>query len=717
MPGGLLNLVSYGNQNVILNGNPSKTFFKCAYAKYTNFGLQKFRIDFEGSRELRMTESSVFSFKVPRYGDLLMDTYLVVTLPTIWSTILPPVDCPPSNNMANDVWSPYEFKWIDNLGTQMMKKIRFIVGGQVIQEFTGEYLYNLVERDFDGTSKLLYYGMTGNIPELNDPAKAFGRNGKYPNVWPTTSPNYTSLGPEPSIHSRKLYIPINIWFTLASKMAFPLVSLQYNELEIEVELRPVQELFVIRDVENVTESTKSSGYKYNESNYIQPNFNNKLHQFYRFLQPPPTHDIKNLRNLDYYQNESTRWAADVHLISTYGFLSDDEVNVFASKPQQYLIKEVYQYSFNNVVGSKKINLESLGLISNWMWFFRRTDAFLRNQWANYTNWPYKTLPNNIVDPNDYLNAINEDETTEPTSFYKNIKVSEGDGELAEEFNIFIGDYIFKGYNENNMPFYYNKNDPEIIIFAHSVENNKKIWAFTKIELTFGDEHSYVLKLGETQITYILYDEDDNVEYELFIEENKDSALVFQYIAQSIPNPCDPTNNMVNINPSTNPYTTSGGGVVPSEALTNYKITGNFSPENRKNIMLTWGLVLDGKYRENVLDADIFNYVEKYTKSNGSSPDGLYCYNFCLHTSPYDFQPSGAINLSKFKNIEFEFTTYTPPLDPNAQTLTICDSEGNTIGINKPVWRIYDYTYDLIVMEERYNILTFTSGNAGLTYAR
>ena len=28
MPGGLLNLVAYGNMNFILNGNPSKTFFK-----------------------------------------------------------------------------------------------------------------------------------------------------------------------------------------------------------------------------------------------------------------------------------------------------------------------------------------------------------------------------------------------------------------------------------------------------------------------------------------------------------------------------------------------------------------------------------------------------------------------------------------------------------------------------------------------------------------
>ena len=90
MPGGLLNLVAYGNQNVILNGNPSKTFFKTTYAKYTNFGLQKFRIDFSGQRTLRLTESSVFDFTVPRYGDLLMDTYLVVNLPNIWSPVYPP---------------------------------------------------------------------------------------------------------------------------------------------------------------------------------------------------------------------------------------------------------------------------------------------------------------------------------------------------------------------------------------------------------------------------------------------------------------------------------------------------------------------------------------------------------------------------------------------------------------------------------------------------
>ena len=44
MPGGLLNIVANGNQNIILNGNPSKTFFTTTYSKYTNFGMQIHRL-------------------------------------------------------------------------------------------------------------------------------------------------------------------------------------------------------------------------------------------------------------------------------------------------------------------------------------------------------------------------------------------------------------------------------------------------------------------------------------------------------------------------------------------------------------------------------------------------------------------------------------------------------------------------------------------------
>ena len=69
MAGGLLNLVAQGNTNIILNGNPSKSFFKSTYKKFTNYGLQKFRIDYEGTPQLNLTADSTFTFKIRRYAD------------------------------------------------------------------------------------------------------------------------------------------------------------------------------------------------------------------------------------------------------------------------------------------------------------------------------------------------------------------------------------------------------------------------------------------------------------------------------------------------------------------------------------------------------------------------------------------------------------------------------------------------------------------------
>ena len=37
MPGGLLNLITRGEENVILNGNPQKTFFKNVFFKIHQF--------------------------------------------------------------------------------------------------------------------------------------------------------------------------------------------------------------------------------------------------------------------------------------------------------------------------------------------------------------------------------------------------------------------------------------------------------------------------------------------------------------------------------------------------------------------------------------------------------------------------------------------------------------------------------------------------------
>ena len=67
MAGGLLNLIAIGNQNIILNSNPNKSF-KSKYNKYTNFGLEKYRIDQQGQTNIDLNKESIYKFKISRYA-------------------------------------------------------------------------------------------------------------------------------------------------------------------------------------------------------------------------------------------------------------------------------------------------------------------------------------------------------------------------------------------------------------------------------------------------------------------------------------------------------------------------------------------------------------------------------------------------------------------------------------------------------------------------
>jgi len=558
MAGGLMQLVSEGQANIILNGNPSKTFWKATYLKYTNYGKQNFRLDYTGTPTLNLTTESTFNFSVKRYADLLMDCYISVTLPNIWSPIFPPQSIEnPDGSITYTPWSPYEFQWIENLGAQIIDRITITCGNQKLQEYSGRYLLASVQRDFSSQKLALFNEMIGNVPELNDPANYGTRVNTYPNAYYTTSP----AGAQPSIMGQTLYIPLGAWFNLKTQQAFPLVSLQYNELQISVTFRPINQWFTIRDVMDYA----------NNFPVVAPNFNQYYMQFYRFLQTPPDEKL----GANSYVDTRTIWNSDINLNCTYCFLSNDESKLFAKNEQKYLFKQIYERPYYNITGQNKIDLDSIGMIVSWMFYLQRSDVNLRNQWSNYTNWPYNYMP--------------QDVTPAPAS----------------------GDY---------------------------------------------------------------------------------------------PNPF----------PSPIPL---GPGTNPNGTPSNLYVTGVYNPQNIQYILVALGILLDGQYRENMLPSGVYNFVEKYVRTAGNAPQGLYCYNFCLDTSPYTLQPSGAMNMSRFTNVQFEFTTISPPLDPYAQVLTICDpTTGELVGINKPTWRIYNYNYNLYLMEERMNMVIFVGGNAGLLYA-
>ena len=117
MPGGQMNLVFTGTADQILVGEPKKSFWNYSYNQYNQFGKQHFRVDFDGQRDLRLTEPSKFSFTMPRYADLISDIVVAVTLPNIWSPIYQP--CTQTGNQ----WASYDFRWIRDLGAQMLQEV------------------------------------------------------------------------------------------------------------------------------------------------------------------------------------------------------------------------------------------------------------------------------------------------------------------------------------------------------------------------------------------------------------------------------------------------------------------------------------------------------------------------------------------------------------------------------------------------------------------
>lgn len=569
MPGGILNLIAYGNQNIIINGNPKKTFFKSVYLKHTNFGVQKFRLDYEGSSSIQVNDETTYKFKIPRNAELLLDSYLCFTLPDIWSPILPPA-------CNGDIWKPYHFQWINNIGTSSISNIKISIGSQVIQEYPGEYIRCISERDFPEGKKKLFNAMNGNTDELVNPQNYGGnRTNHYPNAFFTSEIE----GSEPSIRGRKIYVPLHTWFMNGPKVAVPLVCLQYSEMTIEVTFRPIKELFTINNVvETTTDTVSDDSYETKlDSLYtrIAPNSSLDIHSMYRFLQPPPSIELYQ----DDYNNFSNLWNIDVHMISNYCFLTKEESKVFALNEQKYLLKDIKYNIYYNLTSTTNVKVESNALVSSWMWFFRRSDAYERNEWSNYTNWQTDTIPFDLV----------QGEQTLTTS------------------------YGFDDSNELN----------------HGIGVDK-------------DENGYSI-------------------------------------------------------------------------TTNHRYTPTFSTSNQREILQSVSIIIDGKYRENPLDSGVFSYLEPYRTSHTSNDICLYNYNFCLDTSDY-IQPTGAINLSRFKNINFDLVLMEPEIDPSYVFFTLCDDDGGVIGVTKDGNK-YLYTYEMHLFEERYNVLRFISGNAGLLFAR
>ena len=227
MGGGLMQLVAYGAQDVYLTGNPQITFWKVTYRRYTNFAIESIEQTFNGQADFGRRVQCTIS----RNGDLAYRTYLQVTLPEI-NQYMGGAAC--STSPCGSVFA----RWLDFPGEQIIAQVEVEIGGQRIDRQYGDWMHIWNQLTMAAGQLKGYHKMIGNTTQLTfitDPSFA-----DVDGPCDSAAPRQV-CAPRNALPETTLYIPLQFWFCTNPGLALPLIALQYHEVKINLDLRPIDE--------------------------------------------------------------------------------------------------------------------------------------------------------------------------------------------------------------------------------------------------------------------------------------------------------------------------------------------------------------------------------------------------------------------------------------------------------------------------------------------
>ena len=345
MPGGETQLLFVGSQGLYLVGNPTMSYFKAVFKRHTNFSTESIQIPFITKPVLTQSTRTLVSATISRNGDLIKDIFLVFTLPNIYSD------------------KELRFQWIPKIGNYIIHSYSLIVGGQRIDQRYGDWLDVWNELTLPADKASMYNKMIGHVPAIYaprdpDPIYDVDGNNLVFQYYPVGSSG------SPSILERKVYVPLQFFFTRNPSLAIPLVALMYHPVVVEVEFQPLSHIYQVYDkVNNI---------------YISP-----LEYQSRFGL-----DASIGQFLTWDQNNVPVSAVDInaYLEVNFVFLGNEERKKIAATPQQdYLIEQVFRYENNGLYDANVMNLTINNPVKEFVWYTRRSDMYKYNNWANFTN--------------------------------------------------------------------------------------------------------------------------------------------------------------------------------------------------------------------------------------------------------------------------------------------------------------------------------------------
>jgi hypothetical protein len=220
MGGGLMQLVSYGAQDIYISGNPQITFWKVLYKRHTNFAVESIEVTFNGQADFNKRVTAVIN----RNADLMYKTYIQVVLPEV--KLGSTYGTAPFNAAGSG------FRWLSYIGHRLIKQVELEIGGQRIDRQYGDWMQIWTQLSTDAGNVKVLDSIVGNTHDL-----VLMKRGTGLAIDATCSSSETTIScvPRQGTPAKTLYIPLQFWFCRNPGVSIPLIALQYHEVRINVD--------------------------------------------------------------------------------------------------------------------------------------------------------------------------------------------------------------------------------------------------------------------------------------------------------------------------------------------------------------------------------------------------------------------------------------------------------------------------------------------------
>ena len=593
MTGALLQLAALGNQDIFFTGNPEKSYFKVVYKRHSNFAMQNIKIEFEGAKSLNYDLPTTLFAKIPSYGDLLEGINLEFDIP----------------NITKD----YPFRWVKNLGSSIINSVKIFIGTQLIETIEGEYIE-------------IYNNTTSTKEELKVYDKLIGNTDSLYRGYRNVEERYAQYTQEdniPNTDNERIIVPIPFWFSKYNGQEVPLVSLSKIPVKLEIELKPIKQLYHIGvdDTVTILDSKDQNG------NNINSQVNGNIVTRTKFIKPQTiSHKIDS-------------WLLKPALAVNYIYLSDEESKLLKNFEHRYLIERVSKSEFLGNINESTLSVELFNPTKEMYIVPRRDDLININQHSNYTNF-------DCLDDVDFLGYQNN---LYKLCFDYYNKIIQKHRELSRLYSEMLNSTLplidnLNGQTKN----YYNieplpQNISPLYFYGLFRTNNAK----TIDPVISTNDNIFTFKIKGTNLRYPVINKTLE-EYIITNQTHQDIELLGNININKIKANEAPNND--DIVKLINNWQFRDIKDIPAINNDNYKYFD-------ENIVKSLEIKLNGDVRLGAREYNYYNKIQPYNHHTGSLPRGVLLYSFSIN--PEDFQPSGACNFSNFESIELLFRLKSP----------------------------------------------------------